>query len=889
MPVQPPNPAASPPFSNSTSEDSGPTTGTTGSGSSFSLSHTASSSDHHHHQSNSASFPYSSNNHDALFPPPSSNFAGQTQQSSNTASLTDGVVNGINNSNTLTNGQFEHAFLQQDPFAYPSATSSSNRARTLSSGSSSNNSQHQQHHHHHQQNTGSLSANGIWADQPQQSSHQQRNSGAFDAFNGNGDASGQMQMGQNSPFNAPPPPAPSFQQNQQQQMPHHQQYQQANLRQQFNQGQQMNGGGSRTPQAAPTGPDTNSNNGADDIIPTGIVIKNIPFNFPSTSLLQIIEELTLAPPYAFNYHYDMSVFRGLAFANFHTPQETDACVAALNGFEIQGRKLRVEYKKVLQAGEKERIERDKAIKRMRSMQLDRERMIQQQQAHVHHLQQQIFGGGASHAHQQQQPLPPHMQQVPQHNQFHQQQQPSHLMHLNQQQQLPQHQMGMAPGHHHQHSNDDFEDYGRAVHPSNSMFNQPHQMGGMGMGMAGGGGGGGAFSPPMELGDSYASHQGTTTSGSGASTSSRTGSGTSMPTELDMNDPQTLELYSRVLLFKDDALRDELAFSKALSNIQRRIVHLIAQKLSLDHRSAGSGDERYVVVSKASSSNGNGNSHRSQQYSQQQPQQQRSLRTRASAYPMLNPDPYAPPQPSLLPEGMMNMQGFTNAMRKKSMPDLRHQQQHPLYSNLDYQQYPSSPARGGGSAGFHQQHSQPQSHSITPPLSANHSQQGGANITPRHSTHDLRAVAASASNRRSMYFNTAAPGEDNSIPPVPALPANLLQQQQQQQQSQLQHNGLPSNAMMNSNPTSASTNGSGSDRHSVIFGSGSVDLDNNLMPKGGGSPLTASTLSLDSKIVGSPVKGDPSSAAANGVVRQPRGPDNTSSWTRAAAIAASGGP
>lgn len=76
-------------------------------------------------------------------------------------------------------------------------------------------------------------------------------------------------------------------------------------------------------------------------------------------------------PYAFNYHHDNGVFRGLAFANFRHPHEADAVVVALNGYDISGRKLRVEYKKVLQAGEKERIEREKAIKRMRSMQFDR--------------------------------------------------------------------------------------------------------------------------------------------------------------------------------------------------------------------------------------------------------------------------------------------------------------------------------------------------------------------------------------------------------------------------------------------------------------------------------------------------------------------------------------
>ena len=60
------------------------------------------------------------------------------------------------------------------------------------------------------------------------------------------------------------------------------------------------------------------------------------------------------------------IFRGLAFANFRHPSEADATLAALNGYDLQGRRLRVEYKRVLRAGEKERIERDKAIKRMRS-------------------------------------------------------------------------------------------------------------------------------------------------------------------------------------------------------------------------------------------------------------------------------------------------------------------------------------------------------------------------------------------------------------------------------------------------------------------------------------------------------------------------------------------
>ena len=88
--------------------------------------------------------------------------------------------------------------------------------------------------------------------------------------------------------------------------------------------------------------------------------------------------LNIPTPYAFNYHLDtQGAFRGLAFANFRQASDADAVVAALNGFDVQGRKLRVEYKKVLQAGEKERIEREKALRRMRSMQLEKEQHAMQ--------------------------------------------------------------------------------------------------------------------------------------------------------------------------------------------------------------------------------------------------------------------------------------------------------------------------------------------------------------------------------------------------------------------------------------------------------------------------------------------------------------------------------
>ncbi|GME97225.1 unnamed protein product [[Candida] boidinii] len=101
----------------------------------------------------------------------------------------------------------------------------------------------------------------------------------------------------------------------------------------------------------------------DELIPTAIVIKNIPFAIKKEQLLDVMTKLHLPLPYAFNYHFDNGVFRGLAFANFNSTDETSMVVNILNGREIGGRKLRVEYKKMLPLVERERIEREKREKR----------------------------------------------------------------------------------------------------------------------------------------------------------------------------------------------------------------------------------------------------------------------------------------------------------------------------------------------------------------------------------------------------------------------------------------------------------------------------------------------------------------------------------------------
>ncbi|OUT20910.1 hypothetical protein CAS74_003906 [Pichia kudriavzevii] len=87
-----------------------------------------------------------------------------------------------------------------------------------------------------------------------------------------------------------------------------------------------------------------NNNEEDELIPTAIVIKNIPFAIKKEQLLDIMS-------------------KGLAFANFNSIEETAMVVSVMNGREIDGRKLRVEYKKMLPAQERERIEREKKEKR----------------------------------------------------------------------------------------------------------------------------------------------------------------------------------------------------------------------------------------------------------------------------------------------------------------------------------------------------------------------------------------------------------------------------------------------------------------------------------------------------------------------------------------------
>ncbi|KAK4501275.1 hypothetical protein PRZ48_007082 [Zasmidium cellare] len=227
----------------------------------------------------------------------------------------------------------------------------------------------------------------------------------------------------------------------------------------------------------------------EELIPTAIVIKNIPFAIKKEQLVGIMTDMGLPLPYAFNYHFDNGVFRGLAFANFTNPEETATVIDAMNHFELNGRKLRVEYKKMLPAAERERIEREKRERRGQLEEQHRPMAPQtlQTQASASSLSSRMLAGS-----------------------------PSPVSARNQK---------MGPG-------------------LPSSFGDPN-----------------------------------------------TG------VEVDMNDPQALQYYSKLLIFKEDPGKDLVVFQPTLSPPERRIVHTLAHHMGLGHMSKGEGDRRAVHVYK----------------------------------------------------------------------------------------------------------------------------------------------------------------------------------------------------------------------------------------------------------------------------------------------------
>lgn len=184
--------------------------------------------------------------------------------------------------------------------------------------------------------------------------------------------------------------------------------------------------------------------------------------------------MNLPLPYAFNYHFDNGVFRGLAFANFTSPNETEQVIQALNHMELSGRKLRVEYKKMLPLAERERIEREK-----------RERRGQLEEQHRPMAQNQL------------------------HSQI-----------------------------------------------SLSALSQSRNT-------------------PSPLSHRQTARQ--------------------TNTDIDMNDPVTLEFYTQLTIFKTNTEPETLIFPQDLPPEHRRLIHTLAHHMGLLHTSHGVGEQRQVHV------------------------------------------------------------------------------------------------------------------------------------------------------------------------------------------------------------------------------------------------------------------------------------------------------
>lgn len=227
----------------------------------------------------------------------------------------------------------------------------------------------------------------------------------------------------------------------------------------------------------------------DELIPTAIVIKNIPFAVRKEELVDVMTHLNLPLPYAFNYHFDNGVFRGLAFANFTSAEETGIVIDSLNHYELNGRKLRVEYKKMLPVQERERIEREK-----------RERRGQLEEQHRPMATPSLHN-------------PPSMSSL---------------------------------------------NSSRLAATSPSPVDQR----------------GGIRQPGMPAGTPMMDYEAP-----------------------DLNDPQTLQFYNELLVFKSDTAREMLIFPSTLSATHRRIVHTLCHMMNLGHQSTGSGDQRQVYVQK----------------------------------------------------------------------------------------------------------------------------------------------------------------------------------------------------------------------------------------------------------------------------------------------------
>ena len=81
------------------------------------------------------------------------------------------------------------------------------------------------------------------------------------------------------------------------------------------------------------------------------------------------------------------------------------------------------------------------------------------------------------------------------------------------------------------------------------------------------------------------------------------SGDSLMGEVDIKDPDTLKYYEMLRAFMNNDEFKSTKFSRNLTPQQRRVVHILAHNMGIDHTSIGAGSQRQVLVSKRGMNSG----------------------------------------------------------------------------------------------------------------------------------------------------------------------------------------------------------------------------------------------------------------------------------------------
>lgn len=78
---------------------------------------------------------------------------------------------------------------------------------------------------------------------------------------------------------------------------------------------------------------------------TILVLKNLPFTLKQDQLHEILLSLSTTIPQSISLHYDNGVFKGMAFIKYRQIEDAIQVYELLNGMDVGGRKVRVEYKR----------------------------------------------------------------------------------------------------------------------------------------------------------------------------------------------------------------------------------------------------------------------------------------------------------------------------------------------------------------------------------------------------------------------------------------------------------------------------------------------------------------------------------------------------------------